>query len=103
MSSDMKVRLWLVQIGDGPHMLYIMLNVYDAGIAVLHLDAPILAGELTRRGWPLILASALLGSGALMLLRRETPRGTRVLAVGAVVAIVWGWVSPSTRTSCPGR
>ena len=61
------------------------------GIAVLHVDAPILAGELTRRGWPLILASALLGSGALVLLRRETQRGTRVLAVGAVVAIVWGW------------
>ena len=62
-----------------------------AGIAVLHFDAPILAGELTRRGWPLILASGLLGTGALVLLRRETPRGTRVLAVGAVVAIVWGW------------
>ncbi|MEA2621015.1 MAG: cytochrome bd ubiquinol oxidase subunit [Chloroflexota bacterium] len=62
-----------------------------AGIAVLQFDAPILAGELTRRGWPLILASALLGTGALVLLRRQTPRGTRVLAVGAVVAIVWGW------------
>jgi cytochrome d ubiquinol oxidase subunit II len=61
------------------------------GIAVLSLDAPVLAGELMRRSWPLIVASALLGSGALVLLRRGTPRGTRVLAVGAVVAVVWGW------------
>jgi hypothetical protein len=30
MSSDMKTRLYLAQIGDGPHMLYIMLNVIDA-------------------------------------------------------------------------
>ena len=45
-----------------------------------------------RRGWPLILASALLGSAApALLLRRQMPRGTRVLAVGAVVAVIWGW------------
>ena len=62
-----------------------------AGIAILRVDAPILAEELTRRGWPLILASALLGSAALILLRRQMPRGTRVLAVGAVVAVIWGW------------
>jgi cytochrome bd ubiquinol oxidase subunit II len=61
------------------------------GIGVLRVDAPILAGELTRRGWPLVLASAVLGTTALLLLRREAPRGTRVLAVGAVVAVVWGW------------
>ncbi|MEO8570523.1 MAG: cytochrome d ubiquinol oxidase subunit II [Chloroflexota bacterium] len=62
-----------------------------AGIAVLRVDAPILADELRRRGWPLILASALLGTAALFLLRRQTPQGTRVLAVGAVVAVIWGW------------
>jgi cytochrome d ubiquinol oxidase subunit II len=61
------------------------------GIGALQLDAPILAGELTRRGWPLVAASAILGSTALLLLRRAAPRGTRALAVGAVVAVVWGW------------
>jgi cytochrome d ubiquinol oxidase subunit II len=62
-----------------------------AGIGVLRVDAPLLADELMRRGWPLVVASGLLGTAALVLLRREAPRGTRVLAVGAVVAIVWGW------------
>jgi cytochrome d ubiquinol oxidase subunit II len=62
-----------------------------AGIGVLRVDAPLLADELTRRGWPLVVASGLLGTAALVLLRREAPRGTRVLAGGAVVASVWGW------------
>jgi len=61
------------------------------GIAVLRIDAPALADELARRGWPLMVASGLLGTGALLQLRRGAPRGTRLLAVGAVVAIVWGW------------
>jgi cytochrome d ubiquinol oxidase subunit II len=62
-----------------------------AGIVVLRFDAPILADELTRRGWPLVVASAVLGTTALVRLRRGASEGTRVLAVGAVVAIVWGW------------
>jgi cytochrome d ubiquinol oxidase subunit II len=62
-----------------------------AGIGVLRVDAPVLADELMRRGWPLILASAAFGTAALALLRRGTARGTRVFAVGAVVAVVWGW------------
>jgi cytochrome bd ubiquinol oxidase subunit II len=62
-----------------------------AGIAILDLDAPILAGELTRRGWPLIVASGVFGSGALLVLRRGSTRGMRVLAVAAVVAVIWGW------------
>lgn len=61
------------------------------GIAVLRVDAPFLAAELAGRGWPLVVASVVLGTAALVLLRRNAPRGTRVLAVGAVVAIVWGW------------
>jgi cytochrome d ubiquinol oxidase subunit II len=61
------------------------------GIAVLRADAPILADELARRGWPLVVASGVMGTAALLLLRRRAPRGTRTLAVGAVVAIVWGW------------
>jgi cytochrome d ubiquinol oxidase subunit II len=61
------------------------------GIAVLRVDAPILADELSRRGWPLVIASGVLGTSALIRLRRGAPAGTRVLAVGAVVAVIWGW------------
>jgi cytochrome d ubiquinol oxidase subunit II len=38
-----------------------------------------------------VLASGLFGTAALVLLRRDAPRGTRVLAVAAVVSVVWGW------------
>jgi cytochrome d ubiquinol oxidase subunit II len=31
------------------------------------------------------------GTAALVLLSRNAPRGTRVLAVAAVVSVVWGW------------
>jgi cytochrome d ubiquinol oxidase subunit II len=62
-----------------------------AGIGVLQVDAPVLAQELTRTGWPFIIGSAVLGAAALVLLRLGAPLGTRPLAVGAVVAIVWGW------------
>jgi len=50
-----------------------------AGIAVLRLEGPLLADELLRRGWPLILASAALGTAALVLLRRSTPQGREQL------------------------
>lgn len=62
-----------------------------AGIAVLHADAPALASGLMSRGWPLVVASGVLGTAALLLLRRGAPRVTRALAAGAVVAVVWGW------------
>jgi cytochrome d ubiquinol oxidase subunit II len=61
------------------------------GILVLRADAPPLANELVSRGWPLIAASGVLGTTALVLLQRGAPRVTRVLAAGAVVAMVWGW------------
>ncbi len=60
-------------------------------IPVLAIDAPLLADELTTRGWPLVVASGLLGGTALALLWRDRPRGTRACAVGAVVAVVAGW------------
>lgn len=60
-----------------------------AGIGVLQIDAPILAGELTRTGWPFIVASGILGLSALLLLRlgaRHAPaRGRRGRR------LVWGW------------
>jgi cytochrome d ubiquinol oxidase subunit II len=62
-----------------------------AGLLTLRMDAPILADHLTRVGSPFIVASLVLGFGALVALARHRPRGTRVMAVGAVVAVVWGW------------
>jgi cytochrome d ubiquinol oxidase subunit II len=66
-------------------------GVSIVGIVVLHLDAPMIADRLIRVGWPFVLAAIMLGTAALTLMARGTPRGTRVLAVGAVVSVVWGW------------
>lgn len=62
-----------------------------AGIVVLAADAPVLAAELTGRGWPLVLAGLVLGAAALAAIGRRAPFGTRPLAVGAVAAVIWGW------------
>jgi cytochrome d ubiquinol oxidase subunit II len=62
-----------------------------AGIAVLHADAPRLFSELITRGLVLVLASALCGLAALVLLPRAAPSLLRVLAVAAVAAVVAGW------------
>jgi cytochrome d ubiquinol oxidase subunit II len=60
-------------------------------IPILAIDAPYLAGRLTTRGWPFVVASGLLGAAALASLWRDRPRGTRACAVGAVVAVLAGW------------
>jgi cytochrome d ubiquinol oxidase subunit II len=62
-----------------------------AGIFVLHSDAPYIYDGLIHEGLPLVILSALCGLGALVLLWRGVRRGVRPLAVGAVVAVVWGW------------
>ena len=62
-----------------------------AGIAVVQMDAPVLAGELVRDGWPFVVAAGAFGTVALVRLATGSLRGTRVLAVAAVVALVWGW------------
>jgi cytochrome d ubiquinol oxidase subunit II len=72
------------------------------GILVLQVDSPILAGGLISRGWPLIAASGVMGVAALLLLRRSAPLGTRALATGAVVAIVWGWGAAQYPDILPG-
>jgi cytochrome bd ubiquinol oxidase subunit II len=62
-----------------------------AGIGVLRMDAPLLSNDL---GWATVLfvvAAGVLGTVALLRLRANAPRGTRGLAIGAVVAVVWGW------------
>ena len=62
-----------------------------AGIFVLRADARYVYDGLTSEGLPLVLASAAFGLGALVLLWRGGRRGVRPLAVGAVVAVIWGW------------
>ena len=61
------------------------------GIFVLHEDARYVYDGLTSDALPLVIVSALCGLGALVLIRRGARRGARPLAVGAVVAVIWGW------------
>jgi cytochrome bd ubiquinol oxidase subunit II len=62
-----------------------------AGIIALRADARYVYDGLTGDGLPLAILSGLCGAGVLVLLVRGTHRGTRLLAAGAVVAVVWGW------------
>jgi cytochrome bd ubiquinol oxidase subunit II len=62
-----------------------------AGIFALHSDARYIFDRLTSEGLPLVIVSALCGLGVLGLLARGRHRGLRPLAVGAVVAVIWGW------------
>ena len=62
-----------------------------AGIFVLRDDARYVYDRLTDQGLPLVILSAVCGLGALALIARSARRGARELAVGAVVAVIWGW------------
>ncbi len=62
-----------------------------AGIVALHSDAHYLYHRLTHQGLALVIVSVLCGLGLVALLVRRAPRGTRPLAVGAVVTVIWGW------------
>jgi cytochrome d ubiquinol oxidase subunit II len=62
-----------------------------AGIVVLHADARYVYDGLTSDGLPLVIVSLLCGAAVPVVLRRGMRRGARPLAVGAVVAVVWGW------------
>ncbi len=61
------------------------------GVGVLRLDAPLLAGELAGPGLAFVIGAGVLGTVGLVRLRGRATRGTRALAIGAVVAVVWGW------------
>ena len=61
------------------------------GLVVLRADARPLFDKLTTRGLPLVLLSLACGVAVLVLLCRGAARGGRVLAAGAVAAVVWGW------------
>ncbi len=58
---------------------------------VLGGDAPYVRHGLTHEGLPLVLASIVLGVGAVATLRRGAGRRTRLLTAGAVAALVWAW------------
>jgi cytochrome d ubiquinol oxidase subunit II len=60
-------------------------------IVALHADARYVYHGLTSDGLALIIVSVLCGAGVIVLLRRGAHRGARVLAAGAVAAVVWGW------------
>ena len=62
-----------------------------AGLIVLRSDARPLFDGLTGDALPLVIVSLLCGSAVLVLLRRRARRGARVLAVGAVAAMIWAW------------
>jgi cytochrome bd ubiquinol oxidase subunit II len=61
------------------------------GLGVLHGAAPALSHGLLNRGLPLVLASAVAGLIALLLLFRSQFVLARVAAAVAVTTIVWGW------------
>lgn len=63
------------------------------GIVVLRLDAPELYSGLTSRGLPLVIMSAAAGLASVVLLFRRRFVAARTAAVGAVVAVVWGWAA----------
>jgi cytochrome d ubiquinol oxidase subunit II len=62
-----------------------------AGLFVYHADARYVYDGLTGDALPLVIVSAVCGLGVLLLLWRGGRMGTRPLAVGAVVAVIWGW------------
>ena len=63
-----------------------------AGIFVFREDARYLYDGLTSEGLPLVILSAACGLGAVALsVPRLRGAGARPLAVGAVVAVIWGW------------
>jgi cytochrome bd ubiquinol oxidase subunit II len=61
------------------------------GVFVLHADARYIFDGLAGRALPVVLVSAVCGVGSLVLLIRHAIRGARLLAIGAVAAVVWGW------------
>ncbi len=61
------------------------------GIFVLHSDARYVFDGLASRALPLVILSALCGVGSFVLIVRDTARGARILAIGAVATVVLGW------------
>ncbi|HEU4944401.1 MAG TPA: cytochrome d ubiquinol oxidase subunit II, partial [Solirubrobacterales bacterium] len=62
-----------------------------AGIFALHADARYAYDRLVAEGLPLVIVSAFCGLAVLAMLVRGARRGLRPLAIGAVIAVIWGW------------
>jgi cytochrome d ubiquinol oxidase subunit II len=62
------------------------------GIAILALDAPeLFDGLVSWRGIPLLMASAVGGIAAILLLQRRQYVRARIAAVIATATVLWGW------------
>jgi cytochrome bd ubiquinol oxidase subunit II len=83
LEADFRVRAVGAALASGA--------VAVAGILVMRSDARYVYDRLTHEGLPLVIVSGLCGLAALVLLRRGSTRGARPPAVGAVVAVIWGW------------
>jgi cytochrome d ubiquinol oxidase subunit II len=62
-----------------------------AGLVIYHADARYIYDGLVGDALPLVIVSVVCGAAVLAFLLRGGRRGTRPLAVGAVVAVIWGW------------
>ena len=61
------------------------------GVFILHDYARYVFDGLTSRALPLVVISVICGVGSLTLLVRDAPRGARLLAPGAVAAVMISW------------
>ncbi len=61
------------------------------GLVVLRSDARFVFDGLKGDALPLVILSLVCGIAVLVLLRRNARRGARVLAAGAVAAVIWAW------------
>ena len=62
-----------------------------AAMVAYHADERFIYDGLTGDALPLVIVSGLCGLAVLTLLWRGVHRGLRPLAVGALVAMIWGW------------
>jgi cytochrome d ubiquinol oxidase subunit II len=65
--------------------------VAAVGVFVLYVDADYLFHGPTSRGLPLVIDSVVCGVSSLLLLHRGRAKVARPLAMGAVVAVMFGW------------
>jgi cytochrome bd ubiquinol oxidase subunit II len=89
------------RLGDAVHERYFMRRALGAGVVtgalalggilVLRSDAPRTYDRLTHEALPLVILSAVLGVAIIVLLALRRPRGTRLMAAGAVVSVVVAW------------
>ena len=71
--------------------LVIVSVVCGIGFLITVFAARYVYDGLTSSGLPLVIVSIVCGIAVLVLLRRGAERGARVLAAGAVAAVIWGW------------